>query len=237
MMGNNTAIEKIRENERKSHVEMYSNDTLYKDGSWLKNPVKTVLELLTYFKDYTQLRVLDLGCGVGRNCIAIGQEFRSISCTIDCVDILDLAIDKLNEYAREYDVSKSIHGIVQSIDEYPIPPNYYDWVIAVSALEHVNSELTFVNKLKEIRSGIKDNGIVCLVINSSIQEFDKLTGNAVPAQFEVNFSTEELQALLNDIFGNWNIMKSTVVKQRYDIPREHGLSDLHTKVITFVAKK
>lgn len=56
-------------------------------------------------------------------------------------------------------------------------------------------------------------------------------------QFEVNLPAEELQRLLNEAFSGWEILKTTVREQKYDIPRECGLSALETKVVTFVARK
>lgn len=66
-------LAKIRESERKSHEALYSGEELYKEGSWLKKPIKTVLDLLPLFREYDELKVLDLGCGVGRNAIAVAN--------------------------------------------------------------------------------------------------------------------------------------------------------------------
>ena len=230
-------IKEIRESEKKSHIEMYSNEQLYKSGSWLKKPIKTIQDLIPLFSEYQKLRVLDLGCGIGRNCIPIAFEYRDIDCKIECVDILELAIEKLYENAAEHGAASVVHGTVASIEDYTIQKNQYDFIIAVSALEHVDSKDSFVHKLLEIRDGICDNGIVCFVINSDVMEYEKATGTPVPAQFEVNLCTEELQGILTEIFTGWNVIKSTVQNQQYDIPREFGISDLKTSVVTFVARK
>lgn len=42
----------IRENERQSHIAIYSKYSLFAEGSWLKNPVKTVLELFPILDEY-----------------------------------------------------------------------------------------------------------------------------------------------------------------------------------------
>lgn len=230
-------LKQIRESEKQSHIEMYSNSELYKEGSWLRKPIKTILDIIPLFNDYSELNVLDFGCGVGRNCIAIAQNFKNSTCRIDCVDILDLAIEKLYENAEELGVAPSINGIVDSIENYPVEENKYDLVLAVSALEHIDSEQSFLNKLSEIRKGIRSNGIVCLVINSDIKETDKSTGKEIPAQFEVNLQTERLQAVLKETFSDFEIMKAAVSEQQYDIPRGEIISDLKTKVVTFVARK
>lgn len=42
-------IKKIRESEKQSHIEMYSNEKLYQSESWLKKPIKTIKDLLLLF--------------------------------------------------------------------------------------------------------------------------------------------------------------------------------------------
>lgn len=88
-------LDEIRKAEAESHTKAYTNHTLFSPGSWLAKPVKTVLELLPLFEGHTDFRALDLGSGVGRNCIPVAQHFSSIPCWVDCVDILKLAIANL----------------------------------------------------------------------------------------------------------------------------------------------
>lgn len=230
-------LEQIRSSERKSHTKIYTSRELYQEGSWLRKPIKTVMDLMPLFQDYRELHVLDLGCGVGRNCIAIAQHFQNISCAIDCVDILELAIDKLYANAEKYGVSASIQGVVCPIEKYSVRENYYDLVLSISALEHIDSRSSFASKLEEISAGIRKGGVVCMVINSQVRETDKSTGADMPAQFEVNLPTEELQQLLQHTFSGWTVLKSTVLAQQYDIPREQGVRELHTNVVSFVARK
>lgn len=231
------SIDKIREAEKASHIEIYSSAKLFESGSWLQKPVKTVLDILTLFENYKKLNVLDLGCGVGRNCIPIAQKFSNIPCQIDCVDILDFAIEELNNNSVQYNVEKSINGIVSSIDDFTIEENHYDFTLAVSALEHINSDVAFENKLREIQQGTKKNGVVCMIINSEINEINKETGEALVPQFEVNLKAEELTNMLKEVFIGWEVLKQTVVAQRYDIPRESCTADLSTNVVTIVARK
>lgn len=233
----NERIKRIRISERNSHTEIYLNEELYKSDSWLNKPIKTVVDLIPCFKDYKTLNVLDLGCGVGRNCIAVAQAYKNIVCNVDCVDLLELAIEKLCENAITHNVEAQIHGIVQSIEEYKIEKEKYDLIMAISALEHINSKDSFQRKIVEIRNGVRQNGIVCFVINSNVQEWDKKTKEGLDAQFEVNFPTDELKALLQDVFGDWEVMKFTTQEQHYDIPRELGVCELDTNVVTLVASK
>ena len=232
----NTTLKSIRDAEKASHIEIYTTAKLFESGSWLQKPVKTVMDLIPYFQNDNNINILDLGCGVGRNCIALAQEFKG-NCKIDCVDILELAIEELNNNAVRYGVENEINGIISPIDDYLIHANRYDLIIAVSALEHVDNIESFKYKLNEISKGIKENGIVCLIINSQITEINKENGQQLTPQFEVNLKTQELLNLLKNAFDGWETIKNTVRSQRYDIPRENCISDLSTDVVTFVAKK
>lgn len=229
-------LRQIRQSERRSHEEIYASRELYQVGSWLNKPVKTVADILPLFEQYNELNVLDLGCGVGRNSIFIARQFRHIPCHIDCVDLLELAIEKLDGYAAQFGVSDSVRGIHAAIEDHPIRGSHYDLILAVSALEHIDSWESFQRKLEEIRKGLRPGGIVCLIVNSGVTETDKATGQPLTPQFEVNLPTEELQEILSQAFPRWSVLKSSVRHQRYDIPRETGISTLNTNVVTFVAQ-
>ena len=220
-----------------SHRQIYSSTELYSGVGWLQRPIKTVLDIIPLFSEYENLRVLDLGCGVGRNCIPFAQKYSSIPCVIEGVDILDLAIEKLSQNAEKFGVEGSIRGFVRAIEDYTIKDNHYDLIIDVSALEHIDSEESFINKLYEIERGLSQGGIVCLVINSDVTEQDVNTGYILPPQFEVNLSTEALQKALADVFSDWSVLKNTVSKQCYETPRDNATVELHTNVVTLVARK
>ena len=230
-------IEKIRKAETVSHTEIYTNNELYSKGTWLEKTIKTVNELIPLFEDYKKLNILDLGCGVGRNCISIAQKFKNIECKIDCVDILDIAITKLINNAKKYDVMNSINGIVDSVENYNIEPNKYDLIMAISVLEHLSCEAILLKKLNEIKQGTKNNGIVCMIINTNICEYSVLTGEKLEAQFEINIETEKLIDIVQNIFSDWEKIKINVKQQMYTIPREDGERNLTSDVVTFVARR
>ena len=174
----NKRLETIRESERKSHTEIYTKEKLYETDSWLKKPIKTVQELLPLLSEKNKLRVLDLGCGVGRNSIYVAKEFADKDCRIDCVDLLPIAIEKLNEYAIDYGIAHSINGIVSAIEDYKISPGIYDLIMAVSALEHVDGEDSFYRKLQACLS-VSFDGWKVLKSSISDQEYEIPRGDTV----------------------------------------------------------
>ena len=230
-------IDVIRKAEAESHTEAYTSHSLFSPGSWLAKPVKTVMELLPLFEGYSQFAALDLGSGVGRNCIPVAQHFSGIPCRVDCVDILELAIAKLDENAKKYGVADCIRGIISAIDDYEIAADSYDLILAVSALEHIASQTAFEKKLCEIRDGLRHGGIACLIVNSGVMEHDKITGQELLPQFEVNLPTGQMQDLLENTFAGWQVIKHTIVHQKYEIPRENCIANLETDVITYVVRK
>jgi len=230
-------LARIRESERKSHTEIYKNEELYHTDSWLQKPIKTVQDISLLFDEYHELRVLDLGCGIGRNSIYVAERFKDKNCIVDCVDLLEIAIEKLMQNAKVHHVTSNINGITQSIEEFKIDMQAYDFIMAISALEHIDTEDSFLIKLNEIKNGLRENGIACLVINSNVREMNLNTSEMIDAQFEVNLSTEKLQEYLMKVFNGWDVLKTSVVEQEYDIPREQFMSRLHTNVVTYVVRK
>ena len=148
-----------------------------------------------------------------------------------------VAIEMLHKNAEAFHVSESIRGIAQAIDEFPILPASYDWIIAVSALEHVISKEVFLQKLSEIKEGLRNGGIVSIIMNSSVREFRKRDGMEVAPQFEVNFTAEEAQEILSDTFSDWELLKFSIHDQHYDILRDGEIYELYSKVITYFSRK
>ena len=227
-------LEHIRQAEAESHIQAYTQHPLFAPGSWLAKPVKTVLECAERLQGREGLRVLDLGCGVGRNGIPVAKALDAV---VDCVDILPFAIEKLQENAAKYGVKRKIQGIISGIDEFSIKENSYDLILAVSALEHMDGVESFAAKLHAIRKGLRPGGIVCLIINSGVTEQDRSSGEPLQPQFEVNLPTNELLTLLHRVFAGMEVLKQTVVHQEYDIPRQSSVSHLNTDVVTFVARR
>lgn len=230
-------LQTIRSEERKYHDSCYDNYKLFEPGTWLHRPVKTVLELLPQFEDYDRLDVLDLGSGIGRNSIPIAEFMKGRSGRVVCVDLLESALDKLAEYATQYEVAAFIEPVLSDIDHYRIEPSAFDLIVAVSTLEHVSSKQALEQKLNEMAAGTRKNGINCIIIGSNIQETVVDTGEALDPMFEVNLTTEAMLQLLDRHYEGWEIQARLVKPLEYEIDRGGRSVRLTTDCITYVAKR
>ena len=230
-------VEFIRKKEKKYHDFCYENYKLFEEGSWLYKPVKTVIDLLPMLEGKTNPKVLDLGSGVGRNSIPIAQEIKNKNGTVVCVDLLDSALDKLKLYSEEYEVEEVIETIKADIGHYEIAKNKYDLIVAISTLEHVESEDIFKNVIQKMVSGTKSEGINCIIVNSEVEEIDIETGKNLDAMMEVNIKTEDMLNKLWAIYDGWEIVNQLVKPLEYKIVRDEREVLLKTNAITFTVRK
>ncbi len=226
----------IRSEEKKYHDSCYESNKLFEPGSWLHKPVKTVLDCLEELNDRSFLNVLDLGCGVGRNSIPIAETLKSRDGRVVCVDLLDSAIEKLQDYSKEYGVYQFIESIISDIEHFHIGRAEYDLIISVSALEHVSSVAVLERKLIEMAMGTKANGINCIIINSNVREIQDGTNMELEPLLEVNMTTESLLKLLDRQYEGWEIKVCKVKPLEFLIERNGNPVKLLTNCITFVSK-
>lgn len=118
------------------------------------------------------------------------------------MDLLDSALTKLQIYSKEHDVFEVIKTEQAAIENYYIQPDTFDYIVAVSSLEHVKSEEDLTNVLHSMKKGTKTGGINCLIINSNIQEIDLLTQEELDALIEINLPTEDMLHLLKSIYND-----------------------------------
>ncbi|MBP1916099.1 class I SAM-dependent methyltransferase [Lederbergia galactosidilytica] len=230
-------IQYIRNEEKKYHDFCYENYLLFAEGSWLNKPAQTVIDLLPLLNQNDRLTVLDLGCGVGRNSIPIAEAIKTQNGRVICVDLLDSALNKLREYCREYQVEEVIQTEKADISNYKITANNFDFIIAVSSLEHIHSEETFHKVVQQMAEGTKSNGINCLIINSEVQEIDLENNQQLEALMELNLPTEVMMNKLSGIYANWEVLQSIVKPLKYKITRDEKPILLKTRAITYVVRR
>ncbi|MFD1779173.1 class I SAM-dependent methyltransferase [Fredinandcohnia salidurans] len=226
----------IRNEEKKYHDYCYENYKLFEEGSWLYKPVKTVMELFPLFNEKENIRVLDLGSGVGRNSIPIAQKIKEKNGIVNCVDLLDSALNKLKRYSEVYEVKEVIQTQKADIGHYKIKRDEYDLIVAVSTLEHVESEEVLEKVLRRMALGTKKNGINCIIVNSEVEEIDLESNQKLEVMMEINNKTEDMIHRLDRIYAGWDVLNKLVKPLEYKIVRDEKEVLLKTNAITYVVR-
>jgi tellurite methyltransferase len=183
------------------------------------------------------LRLLDLGCGVGRNSIPLAQRLLDSEGKVDCVDLLASAIRHLERYGKEYGVTEALETHLEDIGAFEIEPDSYHYILSISSLEHVDSMATFDRVLSDMMKGTRDGGIHCFIINAGVKEKLALTGEPLDPMFELLLGTEELLRILAGTYKGWELLKQTVKPYEMMITRDGQPVILQSDVVTWAARK
>lgn len=229
-------FDRAREKEKSYHEKLYEEAVLFEPGSWLAKPVQTVLDHLDLLP-FPDIRVLDLGCGVGRNSIPVAQRIRSANGKVICVDLLPSAIDKLVQYAALYGVSSSIEALAADVEQYEIAEASYHYIIACSCLEHLSSEEAFVCKVKQMQAGTVDQGIHCIMMSTEVKEIDRETGFEEKGLIELNLSTDRAFSILDELYSEWEVLTRRQVQQDIQEVKDGRDVFFRSQWMTFTARK
>lgn len=228
-------IKSIREAEKNYHDYCYDQYSLFTEGSWLHKPVKTVLDYMDFLEGIEEVKILDLGSGIGRNSIPMAQKLDKVK--VVCVDILDSAIQKLSLYSQRFGVEDRIYPIKEDIACFEIQKCAFHYIVAVSSIEHVDSEECLDLVLNRMVKGTIRGGINCLVVNSNVQEIDIKSGKKLEPMMEVNLSTDHMLEKLRDTYSKWDELTMQVKPLEYKIQRNENDILMKTNAVTFVVRK
>lgn len=234
---NTARLQRIREEEKQYHEDCFEQHRLYNKGSWLDKPIPLIMELVKLIDHKHPLSILDLGCGVGRNSIPLAQWLKSSLGHVHGVDLLDMALEKLHTYSKEFRVEHLISTEQADISTYEIPPNSYDYIIAASSLEHVKSDTAFKQVLRRMAEGTKPGGINFILMNTNIEEFNRQTGRKRETLIEVVMPKENALAILQANYEGWEQLHLSDTPMRLDITRHDVPVILQADSLTYVVKK
>ncbi len=165
---------------------------LYKDLHELENrhwwhlvKRQRVINILTKYLKKHKNRILDIGCGTGRNLQSF-EQFGSV-----------LGIDNAKE-AIEYCRAKRLNVHLASSDDTGFSSNYFDAVILLDVLEHVEENRT----LKEIKRILKPDKYLIITVPA----FSWLWSHwDVILHHRRRYSKESLKKILKD--NNFQILE------------------------------
>ena len=193
----------ISQTSKVYHSSYYARHALFEKGSWLEQCEPEVLNIVNNnLSDDKPIKILDLGCGVGKNAIPISRILKQRA-TITCVDILPTAITTLKKNAQKFSVSSAITGIVSPIESYPIPTSSYDLILANSVLMFLDTRDAVKSVLEDMIHGTKNDGINYISLSCDVSERDMTTQKIEPNITELPFSFEETRTWLQTIYIGW----------------------------------
>ncbi|MFA6208829.1 MAG: class I SAM-dependent methyltransferase [Candidatus Obscuribacterales bacterium] len=232
-------FQRAREETLQYHKAYYSRFKLFEKDSWLENPDQPLMRLLDYLDG--QIKILDLGCGVGRNAIPMAQALQESkkNATITCVDVLAESIDLLKEYATTYKVEEIIDPVLSDNDQFVIEPNTYDLIAGISTLEHCQGKNKVAQLMAAIAKGTKSGGFVRIEMTTNRRVIDTTTNLPVPTFVETPLDGEEVQEMLQakDTFAGWNIISLTIDPYEEELAKEDRTVHWCSTQINFTAQK
>ncbi len=136
-------------------------DKHYKREDYFGKPYPQLVE---FFRSLSKSKyILDLGCGQGRDSIALGQ----MGYKVKGVDISSVGIQQMNELARTYNIDVS--GVVNDLYSYPITDDY-DIILLDSILHFYKNDVSKECLLVErIISEMKSGSILCVYMQKGAQ--------------------------------------------------------------------
>lgn len=183
------------------------------------------------------IRILDLGCGVGRNSIPMAQSVKNYGGTITCIDLIPTAIDLLVENAKKYNVSNQILSEVADAETFSITPNEFDYIISCSCLEHVSSIDSFRTVVNQMIDGTTQLGVNTILMSTEIKELDIETGKISEGLIELNLMTDEAFSILKELYKDWEIIVERTLPQSIKELKYGKEIEFRSNWITFVARR
>jgi SAM-dependent methyltransferase len=196
------SFEEVRQRERGYHVAYYAKHGIGDEGTWLAGPSPYVIESFQYIQPSAD-KALDLGAGIGRHAFTIAERLGKGS-TVVCVDLLDSALEKLIETAKEKNVGANIITVDSDVADYE-PDTAFDYVLSVSVIEHLPNKQSLTACLKKLQQATNTKGVHCFMIAVDHKWTDRVTGETVEPLVEQNLTTAETKDLLNGLYKEWDI--------------------------------
>lgn len=238
-------IDKARQETIAYHEEYYSSHKLFDTDSWLASADKELLKLvdklalLSKENNGAPLAVLDLGAGVGRNCIPLAQALKSrgVKATIEAVDILPSSVQILKENAHEYSVEDYIQASCQDNDSLRLEKDKYHLLFAISVLEHCRGKDKVQEILTKMASAVRPGGYCQIEITTDRKVTALDNGEDLPTSVETPLTKEEVKDLLDKTFKDFVPEHYTVFAYKEEILRNKRKALWHSQQTSFIASK
>lgn len=232
-------MNKAQKATQEYHKEFFKNAKLFEQGTWVAESEDDLLKLVEeHFGKKRNVQILDLGCGIGRNAIPIAKVVGPNGGKVTCVDVLDIAVEKLKENAKRYSVLDYIEPEIKEVEKFFIKKNYFDLVVSFSVLEHgVSDETAFFTVIQNIKNGTKSGGLNYLGITTNLEELDAKTLEKLSKDIVYDASFEKAKSDLEDVYKDWEILSAEKSFYKEEYVKNGKMIIWQSDFLTFVAKK
>jgi SAM-dependent methyltransferase len=186
-------------------------DKIYSDDSAFfgEDPSDFAQKCYSYFKKYGVKRILELGCGQGRDTIF----FASNGFDVHAIDASKVAIENINQKIRQKNISLDFRHF-KARQRLPYNSSYFDAVYShmFYNMRFTDQELRFL--FKESNRVLKNNGLLNFSVRSDkdvlYNKGKKIDNNIYEINgFQIRFFTKrQIQSFLENYFEMKNIEES-----------------------------
>ncbi len=121
-------------------------------------PHEDLNKIIDIFRKKGVRRILDLGCGAGRNLIPLAKA----GFEVHGIDLSETAIHFLSKLIRKINVNAKLK-IGNIYDPLPYPNEYFDAIISIQVLQHgTRKQIEFA--IKEMKRILKKGGIIFVTV-------------------------------------------------------------------------
>jgi 2-polyprenyl-3-methyl-5-hydroxy-6-metoxy-1,4-benzoquinol methylase len=183
-------------------------DKKYIDKAQLLKQRYPSKNLVLFTNECKGVKALDIGCGAGRNALYLAKN----GFEVDALDIAKVALDKLNEYAKEDKTDKLIHTLHVDIDDVSLHVESYDLVVMANFLDR--------DMIQKAKVALKKDGIffVETYMKDDINEKENSKDKNLLKANELKEIFADYEILFYDEFENESheiyVMKKQVVVAR-----------------------
>lgn len=150
-------------------------DEFYKEqGEVMIGPSKDMQWLIQIFQNHNVKKILDIGCGPGRNAIYLAKQ----GYILTAIDYSKFSLEILQKKAGNL----PIKVMLESVQNLPFEDNSFDAIICRHVLSYINQN-NIDKVMKEMHRVTKKNGIVYIKVLSSQHVLSNKTSDTLPEGF------------------------------------------------------